>query len=67
MGDYHPISSAPVTFSAGVWKAPLRPNRTVTVSFDPRLLAWLVRQAARRESLAYSIAQGKPPITITLT
>lgn len=67
MSNYRPANPDPVSFGAGIWVASGKPSRTVTVSFDPRLLTWYVRQAERRSSKQYKVAYGKPETTITLT
>lgn len=65
-GDYRPQTVTAVTFTAGVWQAPLRPDKTVRITFDPRLLSWLVGRAARRSDLKFQVAQGTPPVTVEL-
>lgn len=67
MNSYRPSTSDPVVVTGGVWRATGKPDRTVTLSFDPRLLEWFVNQAARRPSLTYEVANGKPPAKVQLT
>jgi hypothetical protein len=67
MPTYRPASPDPLILSLGTWSAPLLPDKTVTLTIDPRIFTWLVNQAAHRTGLFYVVAQGKPPITVTLT
>jgi hypothetical protein len=64
---YRPSSPLPLSLDGGIWTCPGKPNRSVAVTFDPRLLVWLVNQAARRASLTWSCKEGNPPFTVTLT
>lgn len=63
---YHPASNDPVTIPLGSWTAPPLPARTAQLVIDPRLMTWLVNQAARRVSLRYVVNQGTPPLTVIL-
>lgn len=67
MSAYRPFLLTPLVLAAGTWSRPAYPDRVVTVSFDPRLLAWLVNQAARRASLHYEVNLGQPPLACDLT
>jgi len=67
MPTYRPASPGPVTIPLGSWTAPPLPARTAQLIIDPRLMTWLVNQAARRAALRYVVNEGTPPLTIILT
>jgi len=54
-----------LTLSLGVWTDGSI-SYTASVRVDPRLFAWLVRGAQRRASKTYQIAEGTPPVLVTL-
>jgi hypothetical protein len=63
---YRPASAAPLVLLLGTWKATAQPDRTATITMDPRLWAWLINQAAKRAALSYQVNEGNPPVTVQL-
>ena len=61
------MSASPLTLALGTWVATGQPDRDVEITVDPRLFTWFVNQAARRSNLSYTIKEGRPPATITLS
>jgi hypothetical protein len=57
----------PLTLSLGVWTAGVGPSYTATLRIDPRLFAWIVNKAARRQDLKYQVKEGNPAVQVTLT
>ncbi len=53
MQTYVPASLTPVVADFGTWVATGRPDVTVTVTIDPRVISWLVKQAAKRTPQTY--------------
>ena len=66
MNPYRPTLPGPLAAGLGTWAATGRPARTATVTFDPRLAAWLVNAAAKRSALIYVVKRGRPSLTVTL-
>jgi hypothetical protein len=67
VSNYSPADLSPIAIDLGTWSASGQPDRSVSVVIDPRLFAWMVRQAARRASLSYQVKLGRPPLECTLT
>jgi hypothetical protein len=64
---YRPSAGSTVTFNAGVWSASGRPDVTVTVRIDARLLMDFVQVASRNASNVATIGLGNPRATVTLS
>lgn len=67
MSPYRPADWISQAIPLGVWQAPGRPDVTVTLTFDTRLLSWMVNEAAKSPTKSKAISLGKPPIAVTLT
>ena len=64
MGMLRPVNQAPVVLQAGVWSDGEAIVKTVTLTFDRRLLDWYVNKAVKTSSGIYRIQMGTPPAVL---